>query len=51
MIVLYKILSRKYDKEVCDFIPKQHNSTSLPLEGIYTKSREDTVAKLKYMSS
>ena len=31
MMELYKILSGKYDKEVWDFIPKQHNSTtSLP---------------------
>ena len=48
MIELYKILSGKYDKEVCDFIPKQHNSTmSLPTRGhkmkIFVQRAEKTL--------
>ena len=47
MIKLYKILSGKYDKKVCDFIPKQHNSTSQPTRGhkmkIFVQRAEKTL--------
>ena len=38
MIEIYKLMTGKYDYEIVDFMPKQHeSSSSLPTRGLYLK--------------